>query len=222
MRLRPALYRNRSPLMRREGAAVRLVSCCTNPRQSKYIQAYMWKSSVLRRPVPLQGCSEQLSLKWLGQGILEISQRLDRLGAGCNQPERPFFSPLGERVLCFAQNGGRTGRGVLIPGYFEPCNFPSQSLAAVQGLLIAAASPLQSTGSVQGMRASVVVAPGLQSAGLTVVLHRLTCSKACGISLEQGWKPRLLRWQVDSSPLSHQGSHYCFYFISFATRHVRS
>ena len=26
---RPALYRNRSPLMRPEGAAVRLVSCCT-------------------------------------------------------------------------------------------------------------------------------------------------------------------------------------------------
>ena len=30
---RPALYRNRSPLMRREGAAVRLVSSCTNPRK---------------------------------------------------------------------------------------------------------------------------------------------------------------------------------------------
>ena len=32
-RMRPALYRNRSPLMRREGAAVRLVSCHTNPRK---------------------------------------------------------------------------------------------------------------------------------------------------------------------------------------------
>ena len=32
-RMRPALYRNRSPLMRWEGAAVRLVSCCTNPRK---------------------------------------------------------------------------------------------------------------------------------------------------------------------------------------------
>ena len=32
-RMRPALYRNRLPLMRREGAAVRLVSCCTNPRK---------------------------------------------------------------------------------------------------------------------------------------------------------------------------------------------
>ena len=32
-RMRPALYRNRSPLMRREGAAVRLVNGCTNPRK---------------------------------------------------------------------------------------------------------------------------------------------------------------------------------------------
>ena len=31
-RMRPTLYRNRSPLMRREGAAVRLVSCYTNTR----------------------------------------------------------------------------------------------------------------------------------------------------------------------------------------------
>ena len=29
-RTRLALYRNRSPLMRREGAAVRLVGCCTH------------------------------------------------------------------------------------------------------------------------------------------------------------------------------------------------
>ena len=32
-RTRPALDRNRSPLMRLEGAAVRLVSCCTDPRK---------------------------------------------------------------------------------------------------------------------------------------------------------------------------------------------
>ena len=32
-RTRPALYRNRSPLMRRERATVRLVSCCTYPRK---------------------------------------------------------------------------------------------------------------------------------------------------------------------------------------------
>ena len=32
-RTRPAVYRNGSPLMRREGAAVRLVSCYTDPRK---------------------------------------------------------------------------------------------------------------------------------------------------------------------------------------------
>ena len=32
-RTRPAVYRNGSPLMRREGAAVSLVSCCTYPRR---------------------------------------------------------------------------------------------------------------------------------------------------------------------------------------------
>ena len=32
-RTRPALYRTILPLMRRERAAVRLVSCCTNPRK---------------------------------------------------------------------------------------------------------------------------------------------------------------------------------------------
>ena len=37
--MRPALYRNRSPLMRWERAAVRLVSCCTNPR-SEWIYIY--------------------------------------------------------------------------------------------------------------------------------------------------------------------------------------
>ena len=36
-RIRPALHRNRSPLMRREGAAVRLESCCTTQEKSKYI-----------------------------------------------------------------------------------------------------------------------------------------------------------------------------------------
>ena len=46
----------------------------------------MWKSTVLKRLVLLQGCLEYLSLKWLGQGILEIGQRLDWLGNGYNQP----------------------------------------------------------------------------------------------------------------------------------------
>ena len=38
---KPILYRNRSPLMRREGAAVRLVSCYTNPRKELSIYRHI-------------------------------------------------------------------------------------------------------------------------------------------------------------------------------------
>ena len=38
------------------------------------------------------------------------------------------------------------------------------------------------------------------------MVHRLSCSMACGIFLDQGSNPCLLPWQVDSLLLSHQGS----------------
>ena len=53
---------------------------------------------------------------------------------------------------------------------------------------------------------SVVAVPGPQSTGSIVVVHRLSCSTACGIFLDQGPNPHLLHWQADSLPLSHQGS----------------
>ena len=46
----------------------------------------------------------------------------------------------------------------------------------------------------------------VMSTGSTVVGHRLSCSKACGIFPDQGLNPCLLHWQADSLPLSHQGS----------------
>ena len=49
-----------------------------------------------------------------------------------------------------------------------------------------------------GVRASVVVARGLQSAGSVVVVHRLSCSAACGIFPDQGLNLCPLHWQVDS------------------------
>ena len=57
-----------------------------------------------------------------------------------------------------------------------------------------------------GVRASVVVARGLQSAGSVVAAHRLSCSTACGIFLGQGSNPCPLHWQADSQPPRHQGS----------------
>ena len=49
-RMRPALYRNRSPLMRPEGVPVRLVSSCTNPRKEQvyigiYVEIYCLKGA---------------------------------------------------------------------------------------------------------------------------------------------------------------------------------
>ena len=63
---------------------------------------------------------------------------------------------------------------------------------------------LWSTGSRRA--GSVVVALRLQSAGSVVVVHRLSCSTACGIFPGQGSNPCPLHWQVDSLPLCHQGS----------------
>ena len=42
--------------------------------------------------------------------------------------------------------------------------------------------------------------------GPVVLGHRLSCSTACRIFLDQGSNLCLLHWQVDSLPLSHQGS----------------
>ena len=39
-----------------------------------------------------------------------------------------------------------------------------------------------------------------------VVVHRLSCSMACGIFLDQGWNPYSSHWQVDSYLLDRQGS----------------
>ena len=54
---------------------------------------------------------------------------------------------------------------------------------------------------------SVVVVSRLWSTDSTVV-HRLSCSAACGIFSNQGSNLCLLHWQADSLPLSHQGSPY--------------
>ena len=57
------------------------------------------------------------------------------------------------------------------------------------------------------MAYSVVVVLGLLIAVTAfVVEHRLGCSEACGIFLDQGWNLCHLCWQVYSLLLSHQGS----------------
>ena len=56
-----------------------------------------------------------------------------------------------------------------------------------------------------GAWASVIAAPGLESTGSVVVARRLSCSAVCRIFSDQGSNLSLLRWQVDSLSLSHQG-----------------
>ena len=81
------------------------------------------------------------------------------------------------------------------------------SLVVMRRLLIAVASLIVEH-RLPGARALVVAARGLYSTGSIVVAHRLSWSEACGSEslLGQGLNPHLLHWQVDSSPLSHQGS----------------
>ena len=39
-----------------------------------------------------------------------------------------------------------------------------------------------------------------------MLVHGLSCLRACGTFPGQGWNLCLLHWQADSLPLSHQGS----------------
>ena len=53
---------------------------------------------------------------------------------------------------------------------------------------------------------SVVAASRLWKTGSVAVANELSCSAACGIFWDQGSNSCLLPWQMDSLPLSHQGS----------------
>ena len=46
------------------------------------------------------------------------------------------------------------------------------------------------------------------------LVHRLSCSTACGIFLDQGSNLCLLHWQMDLLPLSHQGSPVLFSLLT--------
>ena len=55
---------------------------------------------------------------------------------------------------------------------------------------------------------SVVVDRGLQSTGSVVVAHGLTCSAACGIFPDQGSNPCPLHWQADSLTTAPPGKSW--------------
>ena len=66
--------------------------------------------------------------------------------------------------------------------------------------------------------------PGSRSAGSIVVVHMLSCPRACEIFPDQGSNPCLLHWQADSLPRSHQGSLFLsfksFFFFFFFNIHI--
>ena len=68
-----------------------------------------------------------------------------------------------------------------------------------------------------GVKATIVATHELRSCGSwapeqVAVVHRLSCSVASGIFPDQRSNPCLLHWQMDSLPLSHQGSLGLGYF----------
>ena len=69
--------------------------------------------------------------------------------------------------------------------------------------------PMHSGLSCCGTWAQELWLPGLYGTGSGVVAHRLSCSTACGIFLDQGSNLCLLHWQVDSLPLSCHGRLKC-------------
>ena len=78
-------------------------------------------------------------------------------------------------------------------GLFSSCIERRLPIIAMRRVLIVV-TPLVAVHRLQGVRASVVMA------------HRLGCSVSCGIFPDQGLNLCLLHWQVDSLPVSHQGS----------------
>ena len=79
------------------------------------------------------------------------------------------------------------------------CGAKTRGLAGFNNCSVIAASGLQNLGS-------VIAASRLQSMGSIIVARGFSCSVACGVFPDQGLNLYLLHWQVDSSPVSHQGS----------------
>ena len=71
------------------------------------------------------------------------------------------------------------------------------------------------------MQASVRAAPGLSTCGSTAVVHRVSCSVACGTFPDQGSNLCHLHWQVDSLSLNHLGSSIMKHVYSFKNLHYK-
>ena len=79
------------------------------------------------------------------------------------------------------------------------------SLAAVLGILTAVVSLVAEPGS-RAFRVRWLCLPGPGAQAPWLWPRSRVALQACGIFLDRGSNPCLLHWQVDSLPLSHQGS----------------
>ena len=77
-------------------------------------------------------------------------------------------------------------------------------------------SPSSRVHGLQQLQQGVVVVPRLQSSDSVVVVHRFSCSTACGIFPDQGLNLCPLHWQADSLPLSYQGypDDFLYFYVS--------
>ena len=92
----------------------------------------------------------------------------------------------------------------------------------VRGLLIAVASPVEHGLQGRGLPSlrhlgSVAVAPGIESTGFVIVVHRSSCCIVCGNVPGQGENPRLPHWWFfTTEPLEKLkyffGSIICLHF----------
>ena len=90
------------------------------------------------------------------------------------------------------------------------------SLLQSMGFSCYGAQALGSTGfSSCGTKAPSSWFPG-SGGRLNTVVHRLSCSTACGIFPDQGSNWYLLHWQADSLPLSHHRSSSNLLLISLS------
>ena len=86
---------------------------------------------------------------------------------------------------------------------------------SVRGLSLVAASWGHSSSRCAGLsllRPLLLRSTGSRRAGSAIVVHRPSCSVACGIFPDQGLNPCPLHWQADSQPLLHQGSPILSFF----------
>ena len=95
----------------------------------------------------------------------------------------------------------------LLWGLFSSWDEQGLLLVVVLGLFTEAAS-LAAAHRLQSVQALTVVVPGLQSTGSTIMVCGLSCSALGNRTPNQGSNPSLWHWQMDSLPLSHQGSSW--------------